>query len=230
MDIILIPGLWLDARSWDDVVPALQSAGHRVRALTLPGVGEAASASGDIGISHWVDAVVAEVDAHEGPVVLVGHSGGGNVAWGAAEARADRVAHVVFVDTTPPPPGADISEFPVVDGVVPFPGWDFFDADDTADLDAATRARTASLARSVPARVPSSPLPLAGVRRHAVPVTLLMGGVDDPGFRGMVSAWGDFAAEFSAIASARIVKLGTGHWPQFSQPGRLADAIVAALP
>jgi pimeloyl-ACP methyl ester carboxylesterase len=38
MDIILIPGFWLDASSWDDIVPALRQAGHRVRALTLPGM------------------------------------------------------------------------------------------------------------------------------------------------------------------------------------------------
>jgi pimeloyl-ACP methyl ester carboxylesterase len=28
MDIILIPGLWLDASSWDDIVPVLRRAGH----------------------------------------------------------------------------------------------------------------------------------------------------------------------------------------------------------
>jgi len=38
MDIILIPGFWLDASSWDEVVPPLRQAGHRVRALTLPGM------------------------------------------------------------------------------------------------------------------------------------------------------------------------------------------------
>jgi hypothetical protein len=27
MDIILIPGFWLDASSWDDIVPALERAG-----------------------------------------------------------------------------------------------------------------------------------------------------------------------------------------------------------
>ena len=48
--------------------------------------------------------------------VLVGHSGGGNVVWGAAEARAGRVARVIFVDTVPPPDGREISEFEVVDG------------------------------------------------------------------------------------------------------------------
>jgi hypothetical protein len=38
MDIILIPGLWLDGSSWDDVVPALRWAGHQTHALTLPGM------------------------------------------------------------------------------------------------------------------------------------------------------------------------------------------------
>ena len=28
----------------------------------------------------------------------------------------------------------------------------------------------------------------------------------------------DWAAEFDAIEDAEVVELGTGHWPQFSQP------------
>ncbi|MFS0867626.1 alpha/beta fold hydrolase [Microbacterium sp. 179-B 1A2 NHS] len=229
MDVILIPGLWLDASSWDDITPALRDAGHTPHPMTLPGVGEPASASAGVGIADWVAAVVARIDDLGGPVVLVGHSGGGNVAWGAAEARADRVDRVVFVDTTPPPPGAEISEFPVVEGVVPFPGWDFFDAEDVADLDDATRARTAPTTASVPARVPTDSLGLGGGRRHAVPVTMLMGGMDDETFRDAVRQWGAFAEEFDAIADARVVKLGTGHWPQFSNPALLARELVAAI-
>jgi len=38
MDIIRIPGLWLDGSSWDDVGPALEQAGNRAEALTLPGM------------------------------------------------------------------------------------------------------------------------------------------------------------------------------------------------
>ena len=229
MDVILIPGLWLDASSWDDIVDPLREAGHTPHALTLPGVGVAAPESSDIGIAEWIEAVVTAIDGTDGDVVLVGHSGGGNVAWAATEARAGRVARVVFVDTTPPPPGAEISELPVLHGVVPFPGWDFFDEEDVADLAPEVRERTAPTTRSVPARVPTDPLPLSGGARHAVPVTMLMGGMDEETFRRVVQQWGAFAAEFDAIEDATVVTLGTGHWPQFSAPDRLARALLAAI-
>lgn len=229
MDILLIPGLWLDASSWDDISPRLRAAGHTPHALTMPGVGAPAAESSGIGIADWVAAVVAEIDALPGPVVLVGHSGGGNVAWGAAAARPDRVARVVFVDTVPPPPDSGISEFPVVDGVVPFPGWDFFEDEDVWDIDEATRAATAPRTRSVPARVPTDPLALTDERRFGVPATLLMGGMDEEAFRQAVANWGPYGEEFGAIAEARVVKLDTAHWPQFTQPERLAQAIIAAI-
>ncbi|MBO9626070.1 MAG: alpha/beta hydrolase [Microbacterium sp.] len=225
MDIILIPGLWLDAASWRDVVGTLERAGHRVHPLTLPGVGEPGAAVADIGIGDWVRAAVDAVDAVEGPAVVVGHSGGGNVAWGVADARPDAVSRVVFVDTVPPPPGFGISEFEVVDGVVPFPGWDFFPAEDVDDLDEETRARTAPLALSVPARVPTDPLSLVDERRYGVPATLLMGFLDREGLETSLEQWGPYADEFRAIADAEVITIGSGHWPQFSQPERLAALI-----
>lgn len=229
MNVILVPGLWLDASSWDVVLPSLDDAGHSVQALTMPGVGADASASADIGIADWIAAVVAEIDALDGPVVLVGHSGGGNVVWGAADARPDAVSRVVFVDTIPPHPGGQISEFEVVDGVIPFPGWEFFDDEDVHDLDAATRERTAPLTKSVPARVPTDAISLVDPRRHSVPVTLLMGGMDEPTFRAAVAQWGPHGEEFGAIADAEVVKLGTAHWPQFTKPDVLAEALVTAI-
>jgi pimeloyl-ACP methyl ester carboxylesterase len=38
MDIILIPGLWLDGASWEKVVPVLEQAGHRLHRITFPGM------------------------------------------------------------------------------------------------------------------------------------------------------------------------------------------------
>ncbi|WP_136042053.1 MULTISPECIES: alpha/beta fold hydrolase [unclassified Microbacterium] len=229
MDIILIPGLWLDASSWDDVIPALERAGHRVHALTMPGLGEPEAVTSDIGIADWVDAAVAAVDEVDGDVVVVGHSGGGNVAWGVADARPDRVSRVIFVDTVPPPPGNGISEFPIVDGVVPFPGWDFFEDEDVHDLDEDTRARTAPLTSSVPARVPTDGISLTDPARYRVPVTLLMGDLDQATFEGMIDQWGPFAEEYRAIEDAEVVRISSAHWPQFTVPDRLAELLIGAI-
>lgn len=230
MDIILIPGLWLDAESWNDVTPALTNAGHRVHPLTLPGVGAPAAESSDIGIADWVDAVTQKIDELRGErVVVVGHSGGGNVAWGAANARADRVTRVVFVDTVPPPPGHGISEFEVVDGVVPFPGWDFFPDEDVFDLDADTRARTAPTTKSVPARVPTDTIAFEGDARFGVPVTMLMGGLDQETLESEIAEWGPYGDEYRAIDDVQVVRVGSGHWPQFTVPQRLGELILAAL-
>ncbi|MCG7418404.1 alpha/beta hydrolase [Microbacterium sp. ACRRU] len=218
MDVILVPGLWLDASSWDAVTPALTDAGHRVHPLTLPSAPEAR-------IGDWVSAVVAEIDAAEDPVVLVGHSGGGNVVWGAADARPDRVHRVVFVDTMPPPPGAMISEFPVRDGVVPFPGWEFFDEPDVADLDDATRQRVAARAVDVPGAVPTDALTLSDDRRHGIPVTVLSGQLDAEAVTAALAEWGAWADEFGAIRDSEVVTLGSGHWPQFSQPDAFARTL-----
>ncbi len=229
MDIILIPGLWLDASSWADVTPALERAGHRVHALTMPGVGAPATESADIGIADWIAAGAAAVDEIGGDVVVVGHSGGGNVAWGVADARPGRVRRVVFVDTVPPPAGNGISEFDIVDGVIPFPGWDFFPEEDVSDLDAETRQRTAPHTRSVPARVPTDGITLGDTARYRVPVTLLMGGLDQQGFEEAIVQWGTYADEYRAIDDREVVRIGSGHWPQFSVPERLGELLVAAV-
>ncbi|HCS61657.1 MAG TPA: alpha/beta hydrolase [Microbacterium sp.] len=228
MRIILIPGLWLSASSWDDVVPALEAAGHLALPLTMPGVGEPVEHSAEIGMSDWVDAVLAQIDAAHGPVVLVGHSGGGNVVWAAAGARTDKIARVIFVDTVPPAPGSGISEFELVDGVVPFPGWDFFPDEDVYDLDEATRARTTPLTRSVPARVPVDPVKLAE-GRHQVPVTLLMGAMVQEQVEAAISEWGPYGDEYRAIDDVTVEKIGSGHWPQFSQPEKLAALITSSV-
>lgn len=126
VDIILVPGLWLDASSWDAVAVALTAVGHQAYPMTLPGVGVPAPESSGIGMSDWVDAVAAQIDECDGQVILVGHSAGGNVVWGAADARTDRIARVIFVDTVPAADGAPLPSFALVDGVIPFIGWDSF--------------------------------------------------------------------------------------------------------
>lgn len=229
MNIILVPGLWLDAASWDDVAARLRAAGHDTHAVTLPGLGESAEASSEVGIADWVDAVVAVIDRLGEPVVVVGHSGGGNVAWGAADQRPDLIARVILVDTIPPLPGGVIWEFPVVDGVVPFPGWDAFEETEIHDLSDAVRATVAQKALSVPARVPTDPIALSDPRRHRIPTTILMGTASADEMSGYLESQPAWAAELVAIDQLSIVEIASGHWPQFSIPRELADRIVSAI-
>ncbi|MFB9820956.1 alpha/beta fold hydrolase, partial [Arthrobacter ramosus] len=91
MDIIMVPGFWLDASSWSEVTPPLVAAGHTVHPLTLPGLEAVDAPRSGIGLRDHIDAVVAAVDAVGNPVVLVGHSGGGAIIHGAVDARPDRV-------------------------------------------------------------------------------------------------------------------------------------------
>ncbi len=229
MRVILVPGLWLDASSWDPVLPPLVAAGHDLTPVTLPGVGAPASESQHLGIADWVDAIVDLVDASEDPVVLVGHSGGGNVVWGVADRRPDAVAQVILVDTLPPVPGGTIWEFPVIDGVIPFPGWDFFDAAETNDLGEELRADAASRTRAVPARVPTDPISLENTARRRIPTTIVMATASAEDLRDIIAAAPDWAAELAAVENLEIVEITAGHWPQLSMPTELGQRIAAAI-
>ena len=229
MDVILIPGFWLGAESWEPVSRALVAAGHRPLALTPRGL-ESAEAARTVGLSDQVDAIVAMIDELRGPVALVGHSGGGNVAHAAADRRVERVAHVVYVDTLAPNPGQAINDqLPVVDGVIPLPDWSIFDDHDLRDLDEALRARFAGLARPEPVGVAQDPVTLEDPRRHDLAATLIACTFTAADLHELIARGADFVAETAAMTRLRVVELPTGHWPQFTRPAELASAITTAL-
>ena len=97
MVVLLIPGFWLDGFSWSAGTPALTAAGHTVHPLTLPRLKSPDADRGGIGLRDHIDAVVQAVDNLDGPVVLVGHSGGGAIAYGVVDARPERIARTVHV-------------------------------------------------------------------------------------------------------------------------------------
>src|SRR3990170_6955278 len=147
MDVVLIPGFWLDGASWDEVAAPIRDAGHTVHALTLPGKESRDADRSGIGLRDHIDAVIAVVDSLSGPVVLAGHSGGGAIAHAVADARPDRITRVIYVDSGPLRDGGVINdELPVVDGEVPLPDWSVFEDEDMVDLDENLRERFRSIA------------------------------------------------------------------------------------
>ncbi len=230
MDIILIPGLWLDGSSWSEVAPALEQAGHRVRALTLPGLESVNADRSGIRLKDHVDAVVAAVDASDGPVVLVGHSGGGAIAHAAADARPDRIARVVYVDAGPLGDGNSINdELPVVDGEIPLPDWSEFDDADLRDLD--DELREAFRARSIPTpkAVAYDAQVLSDERRYDVPATIIACEFPSEMLREWMAQGHPYVAELAAMRDVEFIDLPTGHWPQFTKPAQLGQAILAAV-
>jgi pimeloyl-ACP methyl ester carboxylesterase len=230
MDIVLIPGFWLDGASWDDVAEPLREAGHTVHALTLPGMESRDADRSAIGLRDHVDAVVAVIDSLPQPVVLVGHSGGGAIAHAAADARPDAVARVVYVDSGPLGEGGVINdELPVVNGEVPLPDWEVFEDEDLTDLDDQLRERFRSIAIPEPVRVTSDRQVLTDPRRYDVPSTLICCEFPTDMMRELIAKGHPYVAELARFTDYELVDLPTGHWPQFTKPRELASAILAAV-
>ncbi|MEU0796569.1 alpha/beta fold hydrolase [Amycolatopsis sp. NPDC005961] len=102
---LLVHGAWHNGRSWDRVVPRLESAGHRVLAPSLTGYGDKAHLlSPEVGLGTHIDDVV-NLLQDERDVVLVGHSYAGMVISGAADRLPDRIARLVFLDAMVPEDG-----------------------------------------------------------------------------------------------------------------------------
>ena len=230
MDIVLIPGFWLDGASWAEVAAPLEAAGHTVHALTLPGLESRDADRTNIGLRDHVDAVVATIDSLQSPVVLVGHSGGGAIAHAAADARPDRVARVIYVDSGPLGEGGAINdELPVVNGEVPLPDWSMFDDEDLVDLDDTLRERFRAIAIPEPVRVTRDEQVLADPRRYDVPVTVICCEFPAETLRGWLDKENPYVAELAKIKDYELVDLPTGHWPQLTRPADLAAAILTAV-
>ncbi len=109
---VMIHGAWHGAWCWSRVLTLLRGAGHAAHAVTLTGLGERAHLlSRDIGLATHVADVVNLVECEElNDVVLVGHSYGGLILTGVADALlarggARRLKHLAYLDAVVPHPG-----------------------------------------------------------------------------------------------------------------------------
>lgn len=230
MDIILVPGFWLDASSWSEVTPPLVAAGHRVHPLTLPGLESVDAPRAGIGLRDHIDAVVKEVDAIDGQVVLVGHSGGGAIIHGVVDSRPDRVARAVYVDSGPLGEGGVINdELPAEGDDVPLPPWDGFEEADLVDLDDELRAAFRARAIPQPRGVAQDRQRLHDTRRYDVPATVIACEFPSSLLTEWIDAGHPYVAELARINDVEFVDLPTGHWPQFTKPAELGAAILAAV-
>jgi pimeloyl-ACP methyl ester carboxylesterase len=186
----------------------------------------------EITLRDHVDAVVTVIDSIDRAdgVVLVGHSGGGAIAHAALDRRPDRVARVVYVDCWPVGAGQVINDgLPADNGEVPLPDWSLFDDEDLVDLDDDLRAAFRKRAIPSPEHVARDPQQLSDDRRYDVPATVIACEFPSAKLREWMADGEPNLQELARLRTVDYVDLPTGHWPQFTRPEELGQAILAAI-
>jgi pimeloyl-ACP methyl ester carboxylesterase len=109
---VLVHGAWVGSEIWQPIARLLRADGHEVYAPTLTGVGERSHllrAGIDLD-THIAD--VANLIKFQGlsDIVLCGHSYGGMVVTGVADAMPDKIASLVYLDAFVPEHGQALSD------------------------------------------------------------------------------------------------------------------------
>ncbi|AYG78111.1 hypothetical protein DWB77_00218 [Streptomyces hundungensis] len=226
VNYVLVAGARLGSWAWDEVVPRLRAAGHGVHPLTLSGLAEKQGVPA--GQQTHVQDIVDEVerqDLHD--VVLVGHSYAGIPVGQAAERIGDRLARVVFVDSSVPahgetfvsawPDGGEMVRASIAEngGFWPVAPASHFEGHGLTDEQVARIVRG------------STPHPGATLTEPAVmerplgdlPATYIKCTLGDP-------EPSDDVAELLAGEHWQLIEMDTGHWPMLSQPRELAQILL----
>jgi pimeloyl-ACP methyl ester carboxylesterase len=222
--ILLVPGFWLGAWAWDDVVRPLRAEGHDVTALTLPGLESADADRSTITLSDHVDAICKAVKAAGRPVVLAVHSGAGVCGYGASDRVPEQVAAMVYVDSGPATGALD----PGFDAVeLPLPSWEELAASGSSLQGLTEQQLQVFRQRAVPepgAALREGPK-LTDGRRLDVPSTLVCSSITSDDIRAAVQTGWAGVGGLAELRHVTYLDLPTGHWPMWSRPQELATAI-----
>jgi len=228
LPIVLVPGHWLGGWAWDAVAARLTRSGHHVEAVTLPGAssGEAAAT-----LSDQIDALDQVVSRQSEPPIVVAHSGAGRVITGVLDRNPRAVRRVIYVDSGPAADGSVFDET-IAEGVdsIGLPPWDELTAGG-ASLDGLSEQNLTTFrerAVPVPAAVAREPLRLRDDARLRVPTTIIATSLPSEVMMGLAQQGHPMFAEVTRLSDLELVDLPTGHWPMWSRPDDLADAIGAA--
>ena len=88
---------------------------------------------------------------------------------------------------------------------------------------------SASVPFPAPVHVASDPQQLTDERRYEVPITVISCEFPSAMLREMIEQGDGYVQELAKVHDVEYIDLPTGHWPQFTRPKELGQAIIASL-
>ncbi len=226
---LLVHGAWHGGWCWRRVADRLRARGHAVFTPTLTGLGERAHLlHPDIDLSLHVADVLGVIKYERlSDIVLVGHSYGGCVISGVAEAAADKIRSIVFLDAFIPENGESLFDVvqpavkEVIQGVLDR-GETMVPVRDAAafKVNEKDRAWVDSLATPQPIRTFTEKIKLTGARdRIAQKIYIRASGYPNVSFDKAL-------ARVKADRSWRTYEVPCGHDVMIDEPERLTEILI----
>ena len=239
---VLIHGAWAGGWVWDAITPLLEARGFRVMAPDLPGCGARLGDPAEASLVRCVDDLEQQLSTVTGPLLLVGHSGGGAVATQLAEALSERVVGVAFLAGMMLPSGTGfgtvvaemVAQYPEAAGIGPYLEWE---ADGQVSRIPASAIRDIFL-QDVDDATAAAAIPRFGPQAEGSRVLVPHWTQEHFGQlpRLYVEACQDRSVVLPVqrrmqqlVPGAHVVSLDTGHVPQAAAPEAVAEALLAFI-
>lgn len=230
--IILIAGHWLGAWAWDALLSHLQESQPLTTAMTLPGLDPLDPGRPNTTLEDQIAAILEVITQYNGaPSVLVAHSGANAPVTMFIDQYPELVARVVWVDSGPVANGTVFApDLPAEVPDLPLPAFDVLGQQASlAGLSPQSLEQFRNRAVPQPGSVLRQPITLTNVARYQVPTTLICCSMPSAQVLGLARSGHPMFAEVQLFTDVSVVDLPTGHWPMWSRPIDLANAVLTLV-
>ncbi|MDK1358867.1 alpha/beta fold hydrolase [Arthrobacter sp. zg-Y1219] len=228
--ILLIPGHWLGAWAWDEVLEHLTAMGRRAVPLTLPGLDGTDPDRASRTLHDQTAAVEQAMAGETGPVVIVAHSGASTPVSLVLDRHPHLIRRVIWVDSGPVASGTVFDPgVPAEMEELPLPSFEALGQQASLDgLNADVLERFRTRAVPEPGPVLRQPVELGNEERFKVPATLVCCSIPSTQMMELARSGHPVFAEVARLENLDLIDLPTGHWPMWSRPADLAGVLAAA--
>jgi len=234
---VLVHGGFVGSGRWEEVVPLLEGAGHRVEAPDLPGLGDDNTPILEVSLQCYAERISGVLDAQLEPVVLVGQSMGCMVISQAAEQRPDKIEMLVYVgafllrdgETLLSASENDTESLVLANLVMSEDGSSATLREDAiregllADCSDEDVERAKSMLEPQAVAPLATPVSLTEVNFGRVPqvyIETLKDRAISPSLQKEM---------YERVPCQKIISMNTGHWPFYSAPEELAGHLTSLL-